>query len=349
MKDIVAYRIKNARLLKGYSQQQLADAMNITKQMISKYEKGIAIPSSRKLIALSKIFNVKVDYFFNSYKLEIENVDFRKKVKFTKIKQNALRAQIKIKLENYLWLEDTLSIDYSFQNPIKDLRVNSIEDVEKAVLQLREHWNIGTDPLHNCIQLLEDQEIKVIDLDNVDDTFDGLATYAEDKYPVIVVNKNFLVERKRFTLLHELAHLLLNMPGCDKKEEELLCNKFASEFLYPKNIVISDFGGRRISVGLNELIATQKKYGISIPAIIYRLVDANILSKDKLRQFYQRINSNQSLKDVVNESRFETPEVSSRFERLVYRALDQEAISNSKASALLNIDIAKLKDSYALI
>ena len=44
-----------------------------------------------------------------------------------------------------------------------------------------------------------------------------------------------------------------------ENEEENFCNKFASEFLLPKNIVIHEFGGKRNHITLNELISTQKK------------------------------------------------------------------------------------------
>jgi len=264
-------------------------------------------------------------------------------------KQNSLKEQIKINLENYLWIEDSLSIDYSFKNIIENFKINNIKDVENAVLKLRTEWDIGTDPIHNIIQLLEDKEIKVIEIYDTDDKFDGLATYVNDKYPVIVVNGNFPVERKRFTLLHELGHLLLNLPNCEINEEENYCNKFASEFLLPKGIVINEFGGKRKGVTLTELISTQKKYGISIPAIVYRLVDANILSKERQKQFYIKQNFNSSLKKDVNLSRFETPEKSNRYERLVYRALAQENISISKASSLLSKNIELVKENYALI
>lgn len=349
MENIVAYRIKNARKLKGLSQQDIADELQISKQMVSKYEKGTSMPSSSKLLKLSRLFGLKIDYFFNSFKVDIGEVNFRKKSSFSMKKQNSLKEQIKINLENYLWIEDTLSIDYSFKNIIENISINNITDIENAVLKLRTEWNIGTDPIHNIIQLLEDKEIKVIELYDADEKFDGLATYVNDKYPVIVVNGNFPVERKRFTLLHELGHLLLNLPDCEINEEENFCNKFASEFLLPRNIVINEFGGKRKGITLAELISTQKKYGISIPAIIYRLVDAKILSKERQKQFYIKLNFNPSLKKDVNHSRFETPENSNRYERLVYRALAQENISISKASSLLGKNIEFVKENYALI
>ena len=109
MENIVAYRIKNARKLKGLSQQDVADELQISKQMVSKYEKGISMPSSSKLLKLSRLFGLKIDYFFNSFKVDIGEVNFRKKSSFPMKKQNSLKEEIKINLENYLLIEETLS------------------------------------------------------------------------------------------------------------------------------------------------------------------------------------------------------------------------------------------------
>ena len=349
MENIVAYRIKNARLLKGLTLQEVADHIGVSKQMISKYEKGQSMPDSKKFILLSRLFNQKIDYFFHSFKVALGEVNFRKKATFSEKKQNALRENIKIKLEHYIWLEDLLSINYQFKNDIQNNIIQTHADIEEAVLQLKNYWNIGTDPIHNIIQLLEDKEIKVVEMFDVDDKFDGLATYVNGIYPVIVVNGNFGVERKRFTLLHELGHLLLNIQHLDLKKQEAFCNYFASEFLLPKNHLIEEFGAKRNSFNLIELIAIQKKYGISIPAVVYKLSDTGVISKDKLKQFYQKMNFNASLKQHINQSRFETPERSDRFESLVYRALSEEIISISKASALLNNDIAAIKANLEFI
>lgn len=345
MKEIVSLRLKNARALNGLSQQEIADRIGITKQMISKYENGIALPSSRILLQLSRIFNVKLDYFFSKNIVDLGVINFRKKSSFSKKKQESLKEKIRIQLQNYIQIENILSIDSTFNNIIQNEQIANLLDIESVVLKIRNAWEIGLDPIHNIIQLLEDQEIKVIELYDVDDKFDGLATFVNEKFPIIVVNGNFPVERKRFTLLHELGHLLLNLPDCDVKTQENFCNKFAAEFLFPKKMVVKEFGGYRDKVSLRELIEAQKKYGISIRAAMYRLVDASIISEKRNIDFYKKINSDPKLKKEVDQPRFETPEKSNRFEQLIYRALSQELITLSKAASLLNEDLEKLKRS----
>lgn len=345
MKEIVSSKIKQARILQAMSLQDLADRIGVSKQMISKYEKGDSIPSSKMLIKLAKALEVKMDYFFLPSSVELGEINFRKKNSFSIKKINSLKEKIKIELSNYLEIENILQINNSFENPIKRRMVRAINDIEEIVSDLRIEWEIGFDPIHNIIQLLEDKEIKIIEINEPENNFDGLATIINGKYPVVVLNKTFSVERKRFTLLHELGHLLLELPECDVKFEENICNRFAAEFLFPQNLVIKEFGSKRESISFRELVEVQKKYGISIRAIIYRLKDANIFSENRLTEFYKKLNFNPALKKEIDQERFQSSEVSHRYEQLVYRALSQELISINKAASLLNVNVNEVLKS----
>jgi len=345
MKEIVSSKIKQARILQAMSLQDLADRIGVSKQMISKYEKGDSIPSSKMLIKLAKALEVKMDYFFLPSSVELGEINFRKKNSFSIKKINSLKEKIKIELSNYLEIENILQINNSFENPIKRRKVSATNDIEEIVSDLRIEWEIGFDPIHNIIQLLEDKEIKIIEINEPENNFDGLATIINGKYPVVVLNKSFSVERKRFTLLHELGHLLLELPECDVKFEENICNRFAAEFLFPQNLVIKEFGNKRESISFRELVEVQKKYGICIRAIIYRLKDANIFSENRLTEFYKKLNFNPALKKEIDQERFQSSEVSHRYEQLVYRALSQELISINKAASLLNVNVNEVLKS----
>lgn len=49
----------------GMTQAELAEAINVSRQAISKWEMGTAIPDVSNMLALSKLFNVSVDYLVN--------------------------------------------------------------------------------------------------------------------------------------------------------------------------------------------------------------------------------------------------------------------------------------------
>lgn len=348
METIVATRIRNLRVQKGYSLQEVAEKLGVSKQMISKYEKGDSIPSSDKIIAFSKLFGQKVDFFFRKPEVEITEINFRKKSKFSNKKVSALKETIRIHIENYLYIENICQLNAVFVNPLSDFEIQSELDVIAAAEKLRNAWNIGINPIRNIIQLLEDMEIKVIEVDEDASLFDGLSTVVDDKYYVIVINKRMPIERKRFTLLHELGHLVLNISNLTEKQQEKYCNVFASEMLFARQNAIAEFGNKRNKITLTELKNNQTKYGISISAIVYKLGELKIISQEKLAEFYKRLNYEQELKHEIEKSRFVGNESSSRFENLVYRSLSEEFISLSKAAALLHLSLDELKNNVLI-
>lgn len=60
------------RKQEGLSQEQLADRLGVTRQSVSKWESGAAFPELIKLISLSEIFGVSVDYLVKDYLEEPE-------------------------------------------------------------------------------------------------------------------------------------------------------------------------------------------------------------------------------------------------------------------------------------
>lgn len=64
---------------KNLSQLELAELLNVTRQAVSKWERGIAIPSTENLIQLSKLYAVSVEDIIIPHSLQTSDV-FKKKV-----------------------------------------------------------------------------------------------------------------------------------------------------------------------------------------------------------------------------------------------------------------------------
>ncbi|MEZ4772700.1 MAG: XRE family transcriptional regulator [Bacteroidia bacterium] len=348
MKDIIGIRIKNLRKLHGLSLEDFAKRIGVSKQMVSKYEQGKSVPGSDVLLALAKQFNQKPDYFFRKPEVALGEINFRKKSSFGAKRVSALKEEIRIQIENYLYIENTCGISNTFVNPLGSLNIANVEDVRKAAFVLKERWHIGQDSIYNVIDVLESNHIKVIEVEDESSQFDGLATVIDGKYYIIVIAKNMPVERKRFTLMHELGHLLLPIASLEVRQQEAYCNAFASEMLLSMANIAAEFSARRHNISMVELIHVQEKYGISIPAIVYKLSEAEIIKQAQLKTFYIRQNTNRELKAEVEASRYSGEERSYRFENLVYRAVSEEQITMSKASALLQVDLSELKNMLSL-
>lgn len=347
MTSTFALRLKNARLRNGFSLQQVADQVGLSKQMISKYEMGLSMPGSETLINLSRLLRVRIDHLFQKSDYVIGEISFRKRSKLRGKRELALKEIIRTKIEQYFLIEDQLGISHEFKNPLVENQISSVEQAQNAAYLLKEKWHIGQDAIFNAVGLLEEKHIKVIEIEDFTGDFDGLATWVDGKYPLIVLSKTAPVERKRFTLFHELGHIVLSMNKETHSNQEKYCHAFASEMLLSRENLVMELGSsNRRRIYIEEIKNLQIKYGMSISAIVYKLGDMEFLSKEQIRNFFIKLRSDQSFKNEVDYPRYQGIEHSNRFENLVLRALSEESISLSKASSLLDLSISDLSSNF---
>ncbi len=351
METIFANRLKSARLMAGLSMQDLSNLVDkqISKQAISKYEKGIMKPNSQLLIKFSKALNVKPEYFFRPFEIELEKVDFRKKSTLSKKEIKSINAKSKDFLERYIEVEEHLGINQKFENPIQNIKINSVEDIERAVLVLRKAWKLGLNPLSNIFEMLENKGLKIFEVE-ASKAFDGLSSIVGDSIPLLVINQITDILRRRFTILHELGHVLLQLPKeCSNNEVEHYCNYFAGSFLIPKQVLISELGIKRNTVILKELIEIKEYYGISLQAIVYRARELNIISEQSAKRFWHFIKSTPERQKEIGLGVYKGKEKSERFKQLLYRAYAEQIISQSKVAELLNTSLPLLKQNLQSI
>lgn len=324
--------------MKGLSLQELADSlsMSITKQALHKYESGSMNPTGEVLIALAKALDVKPDYFMRE-PLELGAVEFRKKAKLPAKEAESIKEKVKEFLERYIEVETLLNINTRFSNPVKSMRILSVEQVEKAALKLIKEWSLGYDPIPNVIEMLENNGVRVIEIDAAEG-FDGLSTYVGD-IPVVVVNKNFTIERKRFTALHELGHLVLTIDNDAEKEK--ICHAFAGALLLPDDCLEKLIGNKRNNIAPGELVSIKEQFGISVQAIMMRAQLKGIVDGNAARRFWQSIAGNKK-EDGLGS--FTGNEKSYRFEHLVFRLAAEEVVSLSKAANLAGMKLAAFRE-----
>lgn len=351
--ELFADRFRSARVMNGLSLQDLADKLNnkVSRQALHKYEKGDVVPDSEMMALLCSALNVRTDFFFRKTKVELAEIEFRKLKKLPVKDENKIIEEVRDLLSRYLELEEILAIESGFVNPLQEIKtIESFDDIEKAAAGLRDAWKLGNDPIANCTDLLEDHHIKVVEVD-AGDSYDGMQTWANNNtIPVIAINKGKVksADRVRFTLLHELAHLLL-LPLKDMPENkrEKYCHQFAAALLLPKTAAENELGKYRHKIMIQELGALKRQYGISIQAIIMRAKDLGIVSESYCKQFFFYMK--QMNWKIIEPFEYTGIEGSCRFEQLLFRALAEELISVSKAAALSNLSVAEFRDKIANI
>jgi Zn-dependent peptidase ImmA (M78 family)/DNA-binding XRE family transcriptional regulator len=347
-----AERFRSARLKNGFSLQNLADKLGnqISRQALHKYEKGSVVPDSKMIALLCDALDVRPDFFFRE-QLQFSNIEFRKLKKLPAKEEKRILEYAKDQLSRYLELEQILHIEPKFDNPLKEMApITCFQDVEAAAEKVREEWQIGSDAIVNVVELLEDNHIKVLYLP-AGEEYEGMQTWVlHHDIPVIAINENKVKkdDRKRFTAMHELAHLLLNIPAeLSEKEKERICHQFAAAMLFPRGAMHKELGEKRSRIHIQELGHLKKQYGISMQAIIMRAKELGIITDASCRQLF---NLFRQMDWRINEPvEYTGKEISTRFDQLLFRALAEELITVSKAAALKNLKVAEFHQQSLLL
>lgn len=347
-------RLKIARKKAGLSLRALAEILDppVSAQAISKYESNAMMPSSRVLVGLGKALEVSLDFLMSSQVEKLAGIEFRKHSGASARDRARADAVVTEALEDYLAIEDILdlpAVGDAF-NTVRRDHVASYDEAEALAVKLREEWELGTDPIPSMTGLLEDYGIKVLEAD-FPDKVSGMTCIVKRSgnradTEAIVISANVNIERKRFTLAHELAHrVIMDVSGEDIKLEQAM-HRFAGAFLVPADHLMREVGSLRHGIAYHEIMELKKFYGVSAAALLMRLRDVGILSEAIIVYAFRtyargwRKNEPEPIEDGVGIGAFEQPK---RFEGLVYRALAEQLISPVRAAQLLKQPLAEIE------
>jgi len=309
---MITQRLKQLRLAKGLSLDGLAAKIGhlVTKQALSKYERVLIRPSSGVAERLALALGVKTIFLCETPLLSYKSIAYRSEHGLRKKEKVRVENLVARELEERVRMQNTLQPILGGAFSLPHFRVRTLEEVEEATLQIRKDWNLGLDPIASVTSLLEDRLVHVIEVEVEDKRFDGLSAIAHDaeNEPVaaMVVNrKGVCGERQRLSLLHELAHLVLEVsPGLEPEREAFF---FASAFLAPKPVLCQKIGISRKNIDAEEFLLHKRYFGISIQALLHRLLDLNIINKSYFKHWSREINRRGWKTQEPNESPPEEP------------------------------------------
>ena len=346
-------RIKMARRRLGLSLRDLAHKINdtVTAQAIGKYERNEMTPSSGVLIGLTQALDVSLAYLMAPHAIELGEVEFRTKANTSARDRAKVETVVLESVERYLQIEQILDLDSAAWNCPDSMPapISDVEQAEKLAGTLREKWDLGIDPIPNMTELLEEKGIKVL-IEDLPDKVSGFTCMVRRKeeadVPVVVVNRHVNLERRRFTLAHELAHRIIDATQAEEPELEKWCNRFAGAFLIPGAHLQDEVGEKRKAFGYQELIALKRLYRVAASALLVRLEQLGVIHRSSLQYAFRtfargwRSREPDPLEQSTDTRPFEKPR---RFERLVYRALAEDMIASSKAAELLRQPVAEVE------
>lgn len=293
MGNIIASRITEAREARALSMGDLADSIGVTRQSISKYERGIINPSPEVLQVISLKLKFPIDFFYKreigttaaSSSLFFRSNNIPKKVKVACKYQIKWTDEIKKQLGYYV---DFLGVDI----PTIDVDYEDLsgEDIEELALHVRKDWGLEDGPVDDLIGILENKGVIVSQFAANDFcSFKGIDAFSSwrDGTPYILYHSTQKsAVRTRFSILHELGHLIMHSSILEddsvKKEvidfADMQADRFAAAFLLPATSFPNEVRGT--SLIYFEII--KQKWKVALSTIIKRCETLDLLSDNQL-------------------------------------------------------------------
>ena len=342
-------RLKRARSAAGLSMKELSLQAGVSANMIKKYEHNESMPSSGVLVKMSRALGVRNEYFFRPAKFELKGIEYRKRSTAPEKVLNRIKADVLDQAERWmelcnLWPNFPLP---GFYKPNFSISlVNDYQQVEIIANELRELWDLGSQPITSMIDVLECHGVLVIvtDVDS-SEKFDGLQASVNDK-PVVVISSQWPGDRQRFTLAHELGHLILHDMLAEGLDEEMACNRFSGAFLFPEVAVRQYLGNKRSRLEVQELYLLKMDYGLSMMACIYRAKNLGIITEAKCKELFMFFSMRKWRSKEPGQAF--PAEQTSMFKQLVFRGLGESILSESKAAELLGMSLMNFHQARKL-
>ena len=367
--EVLGERLRRARTRLGLTQDEVADAMGMSRPTISQIEAGKRPVNSLELARFARLYRVPVHVLLQ----EAEEVEagagayLRLAESATSELKPAWRAVL---LDFVEQCEQYAELERMVLGRVGDLPVsyepekfgpNSIRQGEQAAELERKRLGIGDDPISNLPELLELQGVKVIARKyHAAPDLIGAAIYRREFGPAILVNlsgSDLAPGRLNFTAAHEYAHLLfdreldaVDYEGylTDPKPFERRANAFAASFLMPEQGILRELqsiGWRKgQDLGHAQVVYLSVRFGVSYKAMLWRLTNLGLISEDERSALNElpvlSVITDLGFNETMQEQLQTWTEASMRlrFRMLVLQAYREGRISGGRAAQLLGLE-----------
>ncbi len=273
-----------ARESRGISQTNLAEKLGIAQAVLSRIEHGTKTDISQvTLKKLSEELNYPESFFFLPGQIVPMSSAFqyRKGSMLKALDQKRIEANANITRIHVNRLLQDVELETSFKTYHLD-EFEGISDIARAV---RFDWKLPRGPITNLSKVVEAVGIIIISMDFGTRYVSGFSLYHGEKYPLLFINNNMPTDRCRFTIAHELAHILMHQTWTNSMEEE--ANEFASEFLMPGYDIKDDL----FDLTLSRLANLKEYWKSSMLAIAMRAKKLNKIDAEKYKYICMKMSS----------------------------------------------------------
>lgn len=280
-----------ARSLKEWKQADLAVKTGKTQAYVSKVERRVLPPSEEFINQLSEFLDFPRSFFFQPGHLSglpaSVHPMYRKQTSKAKVLER-VHAEMNLRILHLRLLPPSLTAHMANLFSAIIVKVApSASDPKGTAQRFRWAHGIISGPVEDLMALAEKSGMVVLLCDfgdETDEAVDGVSMLVPSLPPTIFLNKKRPADRMRFSLAHEMGHILMHRVPSDTMESE--ANEFAAELLMPEadmRIVLI------APITLNKLAALKPDWRVSIGALLYRSGKLGLMDDQTKARLYRQL------------------------------------------------------------
>jgi Zn-dependent peptidase ImmA (M78 family) len=254
-----------ARHARGLSQEEAVQRIKgISQPTYSRIEAGLRQPTTAEIEAIARGLRYQRNFFSHPFRRRPMPALFhRKRQKLSNREWERIFARAEVRrICITLMLEAARLTPKLAPPPLLELGKHDY-DAARIAAAIRQLWMLPRGPVADVTRIIEAAGIIVVPFDFGTDLIDGFSERTHDSLPPLVfVNTRQPKDRLRFTLSHELGHIVMHRLPYPEMEEE--ANSFAGEFLMPSEDISSDL----YATNLDHLLMLKAKWLCSVGSLL---------------------------------------------------------------------------------
>lgn len=277
MKRVNPEMIVIGRESRGMTQSELANHLSVSQTAISRIEGDLLSVSNDMLKELCCALDYPESFFFLDEKILGPGISgmgiiYHRKRKNIPLKIVAMiQAQINIRRMHISKLLRGVELEKPYEIPHLDVDDYN-GDIRKIASLVRAAWNLPQGPIKNLTECIEEAGGIVIKIDFGTTKIDALCQHYPGLPPIFFVNSKSPGDRLRFTLAHELGHIVMHRVPNDNMENE--ADVFASELLMPSK----DIKSLLTNVSLRTLANLKPYWKVSMASMLLKSRDLGTIT-----------------------------------------------------------------------
>jgi Zn-dependent peptidase ImmA (M78 family)/transcriptional regulator with XRE-family HTH domain len=331
--------LKLARDAREFTQADLAKAAGVTQALVSKIENGLIVqPSDEVVEKLSAAVRFPSSFFFQREQIVgFPHFHYRKRAKLGTKSITHIGAIINIRRQHVAKLLRSYELSPTKPIPQIDLDENGLTP-EKVAERLRAYWMLPRGPITNVVELVEAAGGIVVLCRFGTALLDGISFRAEGLPPLFFMNREVPGDRFRFSLAHELGHMVLHSVPDDDEKMEDEAHRFAAAFLMPA----AEIKPYLVSPKLSSFARVKAFWKVSIKALIKRAHDLKLITDNQ----YRWLNVQYSKAFKAGEPIQIEREQPSRLREMVQYHLKDLGYSPADLAGFLSVNAEDLERAY---